>query len=266
MGIAATSPLGPSIQAGELENSSVTTAKIAAGAIATYHFGISSVDEVALGVDAVTRDKIGDSEIITSKFDTGAVDEVALGTDAVTNTKIQDSAVTNTKIAVGTIAGERLADSAVTAAKIVLSTITNSQIAVSTISTERLIANAITQWGQKSSSQTLTVTATSWTNDLTDSVALTTGANPVLVIGTAKGSHNTAGSVLIWRITRDGVALQSTAGKAMEASTGADEFALACCWMETVTAGAHTWIPQVAVEGNTGYVAERTITVIEFKK
>ena len=79
-------------------DNSVTTAKIADGA----------VTDVKLATDAVTTAKIASS----------AVTDVKLATDAVTTAKIASGAVTDVKLATGAVTTEKIADDAVSNVKI----------------------------------------------------------------------------------------------------------------------------------------------------
>jgi len=96
----------------KIANSNVTKDKIADLAVETDKINSSAVTEAKIANNAVTTDKIADSNVTEAKINTGAVTADKIGSSAVTEGKIATSAVSESKIATGAIVDSKIATAA----------------------------------------------------------------------------------------------------------------------------------------------------------
>jgi hypothetical protein len=96
---------------------------------ATLDHPDGSVTSAKLASGAVTTAKIGDGQVTTSKLADNAVTTPKIADGAVTTVKLADGSVTAGKIADGTVGTAELADGAVTAPKIANNAVTTATIA-----------------------------------------------------------------------------------------------------------------------------------------
>jgi hypothetical protein len=134
------------LDADNLQDSAVTTAKLANGAV--------TAPKLASG--AVTAPKIADGAVETAKIADGAVTAAKLAADAVVEAKIEDGAVTTAKIA----------DNAVTQAKLAARPMTSNNVPTGDVAVS-------------SSSGTFNTTSTSFTNVSNLSVTIITTGGPI---------------------------------------------------------------------------------------
>lgn len=142
-----------SITTAKLADGAVTSVKIADGAVTTSKIADGNVTTAKLADGAVTTNKIADGNVTTAKLADGAVttDKIAdgnvttakLADGAVTTSKILDGAVTTAKLADASVTTEKLADGSVTAAKLAPGAITNIAIAQNTITGDKLADGSI---------------------------------------------------------------------------------------------------------------------------
>lgn len=97
-----------------IEDSAVTTAKLATGAVTTAKVDASGLGTAAIADQAVTTAKIADNAVTTTKIDAAGLAAAALATDSVTTAKILNSNVTTAKIADDAVTGAKLADDSAT--------------------------------------------------------------------------------------------------------------------------------------------------------
>jgi hypothetical protein len=133
-------PADLSVTTGKLATGAVTEAKIGTAAVNTDELVALAVTAAKLANNAVTdtkladdpsndslravgSDHIKDGAVTSGKIATGGVGATQLGTNAVSTTKIQDDAVTNDKVGPGAVGTTEIADSAVNSAKIADGTI-----------------------------------------------------------------------------------------------------------------------------------------------
>ncbi len=118
----------------KIQDSAVTSGKIADNAIIT----------MKLADGSVTSAKIVDGTIIAQDIADGSIISVKIADGAITSTKLADGAVTADKIADSAIVTLKLADGAVTSAKILDGTITTVDLADGSVTSVKIADNSIT--------------------------------------------------------------------------------------------------------------------------
>jgi hypothetical protein len=128
----------------QLANTSVTTGKIATGAVTANE----------LGTNAVTTAKILDANVTTAKIATGAVTANELASNAVTAVKILADAVTTAKILDANVTAAKLSSDAVTTVKILDANVTTAKIAGNAVTGSKVSFLAQTVTGLVNGSNT----------------------------------------------------------------------------------------------------------------
>lgn len=137
-----------------LADDSVTSAKIVDGSIVAQDIADGSIITIKVVDGAITTAKVADSAITTPKIANSAIVAVKLANDSVTTEKIAegnvttallaDGAVTTTKLADNAIIAIKLADGAVTSAKILDATITAADLAQNSVTSVQIANDTIT--------------------------------------------------------------------------------------------------------------------------
>ena len=98
------------------------------------------------------------------------------------------------------------------------------------------------------------------------SVTITTGANPVLVIFSGVFTNNGAGNNVLIIIDIDGTD-KTESERVANTETANETYVLSTSWLETLTAGSHTFKIQWRTTGGTAKssVTRRAMQVIEFR-
>ena len=138
----------------DLGNAIISTAKLVDGAITSLKLGDAAVTTLKLADNAVTSLKLGDNAVTTLKLADNAVTSLKLGDNAVTTLKLVDNAVTSLKLgdnavttlklADNAVTSLKLGDNAVTTLKIATDAVTSAKIADGTLVTADLADNAVT--------------------------------------------------------------------------------------------------------------------------
>lgn len=102
-----------------------------------------SITSAKLATGAVTTAKITDLNVTSAKLATGAIDATAIGTGAITTTKIADLAVTSAKIGTGAVGTTNITDGSVTTAKIADSHVTTAKIAGLAVTSAKIGTGAV---------------------------------------------------------------------------------------------------------------------------
>jgi hypothetical protein len=102
-----------------------------------------SVTSTKLANGAVTTSKIGDGQITTTKLADNAVTTPKIADGAVTTVKLADGAVTAAKIADGTVGTAELANEAITAPKIANNAVTTAKIADEAVTIQKLSSSSV---------------------------------------------------------------------------------------------------------------------------
>ena len=109
------------VQASDLANGAVTSAKIGGGEVTNGKLANSAVNSVKIATGAVTAPKLAPNSVNPTKITTGAISSAKLAPGAVNVTKLANSSVSSEKIQVGAVTTSRIADGAVTADKLAAS-------------------------------------------------------------------------------------------------------------------------------------------------
>ena len=91
-----------------ISDRSITSIRIALGAIGSDNIAVNSIFTEALSTGAVTATKIGSSAIITGHLSANAVTATAISSGAITTDKILANAITSVKIAANSIIAQHL--------------------------------------------------------------------------------------------------------------------------------------------------------------
>lgn len=102
----------------EIPDGSITTAKLADGAVVADKIKAKTITGKELALGAVSGDIIQKNTIVASKLADGCVGAEAIADGAVTSDKIANAAVTAAKLATSSVATEKLQDLCVTTPKI----------------------------------------------------------------------------------------------------------------------------------------------------
>lgn len=102
----------------EIPDGSITTAKLADGAVVADKIKAKTITGKELALGAVSGDIIQKNTIVASKLADGCVGSAAIADGAVTDDKIANAAVTTAKLATSSVTTEKLQDLCVTTPKI----------------------------------------------------------------------------------------------------------------------------------------------------
>jgi hypothetical protein len=239
------------LAADALASNAVTTAKIIDGAVTADKLGALSVTTAKIAADAVTAAELANNSVDTAAIVDGAVTTDKLATDAVSTIKVQDGAITNAKIADTTIAYGKLnlADASVPGAKLVANSVTSSQMALDSVTTSALTDLNVT---------TGKLANAAVTNAKLADGAITTAKIDAAGLGEAAIATDavTTGKVLDGAITAAKLAADSTT--IVQAGTpvgsGAYEGQL---WFDTNTSVQYVW-------NGTAWIRQAALNVINF--
>jgi hypothetical protein len=132
-----------SVAAGDIDDSAVTTAKIAGAAVTDSKIADAAVTQSKIAGAAVIESKIADAAITQSKIASGAVTESKIAGAAVTESKIADAAITQGKVADAAITQSKIAGAAVIDSKIASGAVTESKIAGGAVTESKIAGGAV---------------------------------------------------------------------------------------------------------------------------
>lgn len=148
----------------EIPDGSITTAKLADGAVVANKIKAKTITGKELAWGAVSGDIIQKNTIVASKLADGCVGAAAIADGAVTGDKIANAAVTASKIGTAEVGTAALAPLSVTTDKIADGAVTAAKLATSSVATEKL--------------QDLCVTTPKIADRAVDTTKLNTGGSP----------------------------------------------------------------------------------------
>ena len=124
---------GNTINTALLEDSSVTSSKLASGSVSTVKIADSGVTNAKLAANSVDSVQLAASGVAAGK----------LAADAVVTINIADSAITGAKIAAAAVSGVHIVDGSITQSKLASGSIATAYIADSGVTQVKLAANAV---------------------------------------------------------------------------------------------------------------------------
>ena len=129
----------------QLADGAVTQAKLAVGAVGASQLASLAVGAAQLADGAVTTPKLAVAAVGTTQLADGGVTQIKLAASAVGESQLADSAVTQAKLAVAAVGTTQLADGGVTQAKLASGAVGAPQLAVAAVGTVQLADSAVTQ-------------------------------------------------------------------------------------------------------------------------
>lgn len=141
---------------GDIEDLSVTSAKVAESAIITSKLATNAITETKISDNAITSGKISANAVIAGKIAANAVTATQIAADSVTSAKIAAGAVTATEIAGSTITGNKIVANTITggllatsgiitsSAQINDAVVTNAKIGNAAVDTLKIAGQAVT--------------------------------------------------------------------------------------------------------------------------
>lgn len=127
----------------------------------------------------------------------------------------------------------------------------------------------LTQWDQEVGASDISTTSTTMVDMTNMSITLTTGANPVEIHFSAGVGHDTNSGVCKFQLVIDGTPVANTLTE-IRTPTNSTGPAVHLMWIQTMTAGEHTFKVQWCVSAGTGYnrastgTEHRILSVKEF--
>jgi len=131
--------LDANVTTSKLADSAVTSVKLADNSVTTLKIVDSAVTEAKIANDAVTTVKILNNNVTTGKIADSAVTAVKLASDSVTTVKILDANVTTAKLADLAVTTAKLEDGAVTTVKLENDAVTWSKLASGSVGSKQLL-------------------------------------------------------------------------------------------------------------------------------
>lgn len=249
-----------------LADGNVTSAKILDGTITAVDLADGSVITIKVANGAITTPKIADSAIVTVKLADNAVTSAKIVDHAITTVKLDDGSVTTAKILDGTITAADLGTGSVTTIKIADGTITTEKLADFSVTALKLAAYAIPH-NETSISYTGDVATSSTTmTDMPDmSVQLTLTRNSTLFIMFGARTHvGAVGNALYVQAMVDSTpALPSSDWIIVTMDTNYASHSVTFYYLNA-PAGTYTvkiqW--RVFLTSSSGYVAQRSLIVM----
>jgi hypothetical protein len=128
----------------KIADAAVTAAKVAANAITAVKIIDGAVITAKLADAGITSVKIADLAITTLKIDNNAVTTTQIANDAISTPKLQANSVVAGKVAADTIGTNELIALSITSGKLQANSVIAGKVAANTIGTAELIALSIT--------------------------------------------------------------------------------------------------------------------------
>lgn len=165
----------------KLANNNVTSAKILDGTITAVDLADGSIITVKVADGAITTSKIANGSVTSAKIADGNVTASKISDGAIVTVKLADGSVTSAKILDGTVIAQDLANSSIITAKIADGAVTTSKIADYAVTNIKLASGAI-PFNATNGVSGLSTTSTSFVNMTGMSVKITLPRNSTVVI------------------------------------------------------------------------------------
>ena len=179
------------IQTGDLDDNSVTSAKIVDQSVTTNELANSAVTTSKLAPNSVTQSVIADNAITTQKLALNAVTSNTIANNSVTSVKVGDLSITTNKLADGNVTAPKLAPNSVTTIAIADNAITTQKLALNAVTSNTIADNAVIASKIPNGSITAaklvpgTIPASQWVSGAASSLSYTGGNSGKVGIGTA---------------------------------------------------------------------------------
>jgi hypothetical protein len=128
-----------SVNTNHLRDNSVTSPKIADGAILSIDLGDAIISTAKLVDGAITTVKIAADAITSAKILDGTLATVDIANDAITSAKVATDAITSAKILDGTLVTADIANDAITSGKILDGTLATADIANDAVTSAKIL-------------------------------------------------------------------------------------------------------------------------------
>lgn len=237
----------------KVADGAITTAKIANGAITTSKIADGAIVSVKLASNSVTSEKIADGSVTTAKIADDAIVEIKLADGAVTTAKILDGTITALDLANGAVTSIKIADGAITTTKIADYAVTNLKLAPYAIP----FNSTYSQTEQSTSSTTLEDMP-----EMAVNITLDRTSHLIILFSTeAKPAYNQM--ILVQAMVNETTAypgtIQLTPVGSISPSYASYSYNF---YLLSLSSGTYTVKMQWRVDGGTGYIRFRTLTVI----
>ena len=131
------------IDASKIVAASITTTELAQNAVRGYNIQSNTISGDKVKDDAITESKISDGSISNTKLKTDAVSRSKIADDAVGETELMDSAVTTSKLDAAAVTTAKIADSTITVAKMAADSVGETQLINSSVTSAKILNGAI---------------------------------------------------------------------------------------------------------------------------
>jgi hypothetical protein len=135
-------PVDPTVP--PIPNGSITTAKLADGAVTATKMAASTITATQIADGTVTGTKMAPSTITATQIADGAVTATKMAPSTITTTQLADASITTVKVADGAMTTLKMADNAVTTLKMADNAVTTLKMADASVTALKMAANAIT--------------------------------------------------------------------------------------------------------------------------
>ena len=132
------------IQEADIANSAVTSIKIADNNVTTTEILNGAVTRAKLEADIIDGTKLADNAVDSEHYTDGSIDRVHLAADAIDGTKLADDSIDSEHYVDGSIDTAHIADDAVIGSKIFNGAVTHTKLGTSAVTTAKIDNNAVT--------------------------------------------------------------------------------------------------------------------------
>jgi hypothetical protein len=193
------------VSAGAVAEGSITTTKVADGAITGPKLAARSVTATKIELASIITELLADRAVTEGKIALLAITTALLAEKAVTEAKIGDGAVTTAKLGTGSASTEKIADKAVTTAKLADSCVAAGKIASGAVTMVKLGEDVTAEalgGAIPSTTKTATLSAGGWSSKKQTVTVSGITASQHLVIAPAPASYVAYGESMVRCVTQ----------------------------------------------------------------